>query len=130
MACCRTRYGFIKSPVKPTIRGDLSSALMRSVDAGGGIEHEHLQDRGRAHQVAEGRPYHLYRRTTRPRRDRASCVPQGDTVRGLSVRFPGAVGKSRIDDVLPGRFESAHQPFLADAAKLRRDGLAPEGAAG
>ena len=40
------------------------------------LEHERLQDRRRAHQVAQGRPHRLYRRQARRRRHRAPGVPQ------------------------------------------------------
>jgi hypothetical protein len=51
-----------KMPVKLTSGGDPGdlSALMRSADAGGGIETEHVQDRGRAiKSLKDGRSVYI-----------------------------------------------------------------------
>ena len=64
------------------------------------------------------------------RRDRASGVPQLGALVRRALRFPGAARESRADDLHPRRLEPARQPRLADAAQLRRDGAAAQGAAG
>ena len=63
-------------------------------------------------------------------RHRASGVPQFGALGGFALRLPGAAGEPRTDDVQAGRREPPRQPRLADAAQPRRDGPAPEGAAG
>ena len=59
-----------------------------------GADHDDLQDRRGAHQVAEGRPHGLHRRQAGGRRHRASGVPQLGEVRGLALRFPGAARRT------------------------------------
>ena len=93
-------------------------------------EHERLQDRRRAHQVAQGRTHRLSRRQACRRCHRASGVSQRRTLGSGALRFPGAAGKSRADDVSPERLQPPRQSRLADAAQLRRDGAAAQGAAG
>ena len=48
----------------------------------------------------------------------------------IALRLPGEAGKHRADDVRARRLEPPRQPRLADAAQLRGDGAAAQGAAG
>ena len=79
--------------------------------------------------LKDGRTVHIDGKLVR-RCHRASGVPQFGSLGGLALRLPGAAGKPRADDVQAGRREPPRQPRLADPAQPRRDGPAPEGAAG
>ena len=64
-----------------------------------GVKHDGCQDRRRAHRVARGRPHRLYRRRAGADVTDASGLPQCGAVRGRALRFPGAAGKYRADDL-------------------------------
>ena len=116
-----------KSPC-PHGRGSLRARPTRRHP--GGAEHEHLQDGSRPPQVAPGRTRRLSRRRACRRRDHPCGVPELGAIGGLAVRFPGPSGKPRADDLHAQWRQPPHQPRLADAARLRRDGAAPQGPAG
>src|SRR6266704_318049 len=95
-----------------------------------GAKDEHLQDRSRSHPVAERRARGLSRWRARRRRDHASGVPERGAIGRLALRFSGPSGEPRADDVRARRRQPPHQPLLADAARLRPDGAAPQSHAG
>ena len=66
----------------------------------------------------------------RRRRHRASGIPQRRALGRSAVRFSGAAGQHRADDIPAERLQPPGQSRLADAAQLRRDGAAAQGAAG